>query len=152
MTLYTAGAFPSGDFDFVAANDADMDAAMLQAGFVHEDRPGRVHFGWHHPSHPKFGFQQVTGPLFDGRTDRGRAYQIRLRSGLHIVLPAVEDMIADRLAQHAVASPSGFSRLNQARAMVRVASAIEHPYLVKRVNEEGGDVSLLDEPCPGTAQ
>ncbi len=70
--IYTAGLFPSGDFDVVAANDEVFKATMLEQGFIPEDRAGKLRVGFYHPDHPNFGYQQVTGPLFDGLSDENR--------------------------------------------------------------------------------
>lgn len=43
--IYTAGQFMSGDFDLVASDDAGLDAAMISAGFVREDRAGQLLVG-----------------------------------------------------------------------------------------------------------
>jgi hypothetical protein len=53
-------------------------------------------------------------------------------------------MIADRLAQYAAGSTDP-SRLEQARALFSLAKAIDHDYLAKRVFEEGGEISLLED-------
>lgn len=67
-----------------------------------------------------------------------------MRGGHELLLPSFEDMIADRLAQHAVASPTDDSRLRQARMILMMAKDIDVHYLKRRVAEEDGDVNLLD--------
>ena len=52
-------------------------------------------------------------------------------------------MIADRLAQHAVASPTDDSRLRQAVLLFQIADELDLDYLIRRVRDEGGDPSLL---------
>jgi hypothetical protein len=52
-------------------------------------------------------------------------------------------MIADRLAQHAVSSPTDDSRLQQARYLFRLAEGLDISYLYRRMIEEGGDPALL---------
>ena len=97
--IYTAGLFPSGDFDVVAASDDVFNAAMLDQGFIREDRTGKLKIGFYHPEHPNYGYQQVTGPLFDGRADAAKLFRMVMTDeGGTVVLPAIEDMIADRLA------------------------------------------------------
>ncbi len=64
VAILTAGLFPSGDFDVVAARDDDFGRAILQHGFRHEDRPGQLKIGYYHQEHSCFGFQQVSGTLF----------------------------------------------------------------------------------------
>lgn len=141
--IYTAGMFPSGDFDVVAASDSAFDAIMVEHGFVKEHRAGRLLLGFYHPDHPEYGFQQVTEPLFGGRSDRGRLVRFTVTSDSVVVLPAIEDLIADRLGQHAVASKTDESRLCQARELLKLAETLDRHYLLRRICEEGGDPVLL---------
>jgi hypothetical protein len=61
-----------------------------------------------------------------------------------VALPAIEDMIADRLGQHAAAAPaSDKSRLLQAKALFRLAEKPDIGYLRRRISDEGGDPALL---------
>src|SRR5207237_3389593 len=101
------------------ASDSAFNEAMITAGFVPEHRSGKLLGGFYHPAHPAYAVEQVSGPLFDGRADNERLIELRVREGNFIVLPSIEDMIADRLAQHAVASPSDPSRLRQAEMLLR---------------------------------
>src|SRR5260370_29728529 len=101
--IYTAGAFPSADFDMVAAASDVFDEILLAHGFRREERTGRLRMGFCHPDHPRYGFQQVSGRLFDGKSDPDRLTLAATERGGEIPLPSLEDMIADRLAQHAVA-------------------------------------------------
>jgi hypothetical protein len=144
-SIYTSGHFLSGDFDLVASDYAAFDAAMQQTGFRSEDRAGYLRVGYYHPVHPTYGFQQVSGSLFDGRADRTMMLRIQLsdENRSAVVLPAVEDMIADRLAQYAVASPSDDSRLRQARLLLQLAKSVDMNYLRRRIADEGGDPALL---------
>lgn len=141
--LQTAGAFMSGDFDVVAPNDGAFDRAMAAAGFLSEGGLGHGAGGWFHPSAPQYAVELVTPPLFDGRADPERLLRLTVR-GASIVLPSIEDLIADRLAQHAVASGADLSRLEQARALLRMAKHVDRHYLERRIVEEGGNPALLD--------
>lgn len=141
--IYTAGLFPSGDFDVVAASDTEFNKVMVEHGFIKEHRTGRLLMGFYHPDCPEYGFQQVTGPLFDGRSDRNRLVRIEVASDSAVVLPAVEDLIADRLGQHAVASKTDDSRLRQAQELFKLAEALDRDYLLRRIRDEGGDPVLL---------
>lgn len=143
VCIYTDGQFISGDLDFIAGNDRALSGCMEKHGFVREDRSGRLRFGWYHPDHPQYGFQQVTGPLFDGKPVR--TVQVTFGDTHALMLPSVEDMIADRLAQHAVASATDTSRLEQARAMFALVADIDRDYLNRRIVEEGGDPALLQD-------
>lgn len=148
VIILTGGQFFSGDFDFLAADDSQMAECLADNGFVREDRAGFLHAGWYHPEHPLFGFQQVSGSLFDGRTERSRMLRVSLRDGGAVVLPPVEDMVADRLGQHAMASATDTSRLDQAMIMLAAASEIDRTYLLRRVAEEGGDIDPLLDYIP----
>lgn len=141
--IVTAGSFMSGDFDIVAGDDAAFHDAMLATGFLPEDRVGHLLRGYYHPAHPSYGIELVSGPLFDGRADPRKLIRMTLRTG-ELVLPSIEDLVADRLAQHAVASPSDDSRLRQARTIFTMAKEVDMHYLRRRVLDEGGDPDLLD--------
>src|ERR1700761_1946162 len=119
--LYTDGEFMSGDFDLVAAADGALEAAMTEAGFKREDQIGYLLRGFYHPAHPGFGFEPVSGRLFDGKADVKRLRKVLMSGDAGIVLPSFEDMIADRLGQHTAASPTDDSRLLQARCLFRLA-------------------------------
>lgn len=90
VSLLTDGAFPSSDFDIVAPASPVFDEELLKAGFVPERAPGLLHIGFCHPDHPQYGFQQVSGALFDGQSDRKRLIFAVLSTGNRIVLPSVE--------------------------------------------------------------
>jgi hypothetical protein len=141
--ILTGGAFMSGDFDVVAPSDAAFAEAMLETGFLREVGTGYLERGFYHPDHPDYGFEQVSSALFDGRADASRVILVSLSSPEEIALPSIEDMIADRLGQHAVSSPTDDSRLRQARALFVLAKSIDVAYLQKRIDEEGGDPALL---------
>jgi hypothetical protein len=142
--IMTAGAFMSGDFDIIAEDDIAFAEALEQAGFVIDRRPGRLRGGFYHPDFPEYGVEQVSGPPFDGRSDRERLFVVRFHGEHSLTLPAFEDLIADRLGQHAVASASDPSRLLQAQAILSIAKEVDVHYLKQRVIEEGGDLNLLD--------
>lgn len=142
--ILTQGLFPSGDFDVVAGRDQEFDQAMTTHGFRRENQPGYRIKGWYHPDHLDYGFEQVSGYLFDGRADRKRLIRLAVEPRGEIVIPSVEDMIADRLAAHSQASPTDDSRLRQARALFKLAETIDRDYLLERISDEGGDASLLD--------
>jgi hypothetical protein len=146
--IYTAGQFRSADFDVVAADDIAFRAALLAHGFLPEDENGHLLGGFYHPNFPRYGVEQVSGALFDGRSDRAKLFRMVVRPPDVIALPAIEDMIADRLGQHAVASPSDNSRLLQARALFQLAQNLDFSYLRQRICDESGDPTLLAlAPC-----
>jgi len=141
--IQTDGAFMSGDFDVIAGSDDAFDAALKSVGFKVDERLGRLEGGYYHPNFLRYGVEQVSGPLFDGRSDHDRLVRLVAKDG-SIVLPSIEDLIADRLGQYAVASVSDDSRLLQAKAMLRMAKEIDRHYLARRIVEEGGDPALLE--------
>lgn len=104
---------------------------------------GRLLGGWYHPDFPAYGVEQVTGPLFDGLADQSRLLRLTVREGAAITLPAIEDLIADRLGQQAVAGASDTAMLEQARLMFTLAKELDCTYLARRIVEEGGDPSLI---------
>lgn len=141
--VLTDGEFMSADFDVVAVRDREFEAILLTLGFRPEDRAGYLLVGYYHPSHPRYGFQLVSGQLFDGKADFNKLLKLQITSRSEVILPSVEDMIADRLGQHAVASASDTSRLEQAKALFALAQDVEPSYLTQRIREEGGDPALI---------
>lgn len=132
--IHTAGAFMSADFDVVAGLDDAFGEAMGAVGFVADVHAGHGSLGWYHPDHPDFSVEQVFGGYFDGRGDRERCLKLAVREGSTIVLPAVEDMSADRLAQPVVAGGDD-SMLQQALALFLIAKGLDMTYLRHRVAE-----------------
>jgi hypothetical protein len=110
-----------------------------------EGRAGSMlHVGYMHPDHPDLGWQLVSGPLFDGKSDESKAIAIKLHEGGELNLPAYEDLIADRLGQFAAqGGKSHFELVNQARMIFKLANEIDQYYLKRRVAEEGADPDLL---------
>lgn len=140
--IYTDGAFMSADFDVVAGDDAAFDKAMAAAGFVDDDKAVHGQGGWYHPAHPQFAVEQVSGGYFDGRADKARCLKLTVCEDAAIVLPAIEDMIADRLGQHEVTS-GDTSMLEQARALYALAEGLDLDYLYRRIVEESGNPAHL---------
>lgn len=140
--IHTGGAFMSADFDIVAGADDAFARAMDQAGFIEDRKSGHGLGGWYHPDFPVYGVEQVSGGYFDGRGDRTRCIRLVARDGNAIVLPAIEDMIADRLGQHEV-SGGDSSMLEQAKALYTMAQDLDAKYLIRRIREEGGNPAQL---------
>ena len=107
VALWTGGAFHSADFDLIVAAEERFHEILLQHGFCPEDRAGKLRVGYYHPDYHSFGWQLVTGPMFDGRADRIRVAQFQINAGSAVVLPAIEDLIADRLGQYAGGNAAG---------------------------------------------
>lgn len=148
VAIQTQGAFMSGDFDLFAPNDQVLDRCLREVGFVAEERLGRLKGGYHHPEFPAYGIEAISGRLFDGRADRERLIRLTFTGDYAIVVPSFEDMIADRLGQHAVAPQSDQSRLKQAQILFKLARGLDLEYLQRRVQEEGGDIRLLGDSAP----
>jgi hypothetical protein len=83
----------------------------------------------------------VSGALFEGRSDHRKLVDV-LCDGGHLTVASVEDMIADRLGQYE-ANRADHRTLRQARLLLRLAPQIDRAYLVKRVQDEGGDPGLI---------
>jgi len=143
VAIWTNGAFHSADFDLVIVAESVFHDILLEHGFKKEDRRGRLLVGYYHPDHPQFGWQFVTGPLFDGASDKERVVAIEFQPGSAVIVPPIEDLIADRLGQYE-ANRYDKSRLNQAELLFQIAETIDMAYLRRRVAEEQGDISLLD--------
>lgn len=140
--IHTDGAFMSADFDVVAGDDIAFDDAMNAAGFVDDEKAIHGQGGWYHPEHPQFAVEQVSNGYFDGRGEKSRCLKIMVHDDAAIVLPAIEDMIADRLAQHEVAGADA-SMLQQAKALYALASDLDIDYLYRRIVEEAGNPAHL---------
>lgn len=136
--IHTDGAFMSADFDVVAGNDSAFDEAMVAAGFVGDEMGLHGHGGWYHPAHTQFAVEQVSGGYFDGRAEKARCLKLTVHGDAAIVLPAIEDMIADRLGQYEVAG-GDMSMLEQARALYALADGLDIAYLYRRIVEESGN-------------
>lgn len=144
VAVQTQGAFMSGDFDLFAPNDEVLHQCLIEAGFVADERVGRLIGGYYLPGFEEFGVEAISGQLFEGRSERDRLIRFSIGQGSSIVIPSFEDMIADRLGQHAVAGKSDNSRLEQARAIFKLAEMLDLDYLKRRVADEGGDFHLLE--------
>lgn len=140
--IHTGGAFMSADFDIVAAADDAFAHAMEATGFLPDSKSGHGLGGWYHPEFPRYAVEQVSGGYFDGRGERERCLRLTVRDGSAIVLPAIEDLIADRLGQHEVAG-ADTSMLEQAKALFTLAKGLDGRYLKRRITEEGGNPALL---------
>jgi hypothetical protein len=145
VAVQTQGAFMSGDFDLYAPRDAELEAALLKAGFVREERLGHMTGGFYHPEYPEYGVEAISGQLFDGRSDTSRLIRVPLSNTKGIVIPSFEDMIADRLGQFAASNGRDRTRLAQAQLLFRLAEEPNLHYLQTRIAEEGGDFNLLED-------
>jgi hypothetical protein len=145
VEFYTGGAITSGDFDLVASHEEIIGAALIEVGFRREDRRGVRLGGFYHPE-ILIGVELVTGPLFAGRTDADRLQLVVVdeESDARVIFPPVEDMIADRLGQHASDPRGRDDMLEQARLLASLAENLDIAYLRRRVAEEGADPGILE--------
>jgi len=141
VAIHTDGAFMSADFDILALDDDGFFRAMDHAGFLRDPAAGHGLGGWYHPDHPEYAVEQVSGSFFDGRGDRHRCLRLQI-SDKSIVLASAEDMIADRLGQHAVSQGDDIM-LEQARLLYSISKDLDEDYLLKRIVDEGGKPDLL---------
>jgi hypothetical protein len=135
----------SGDLDLYASNDEALDQCLLEAGFLADERVGRLRGGYYHPRFERYGIESISGQLFDGLVERDRLIRISLDGDKGIIIPSFEDMIADRLGQYAGGRKSDDSRLQQARLLFKLAENLDLDYLKRRIGEEGGDYQLLNQ-------
>ena len=103
MSLFTKGAYVSGDLDVLAGVNDAFDRALTTYGFRKEDRKGRLMKGYYHPSHVRYGIDWVSGAYFDGMADPRRVKVVVMAPGSKLNVAPVEDLITDKLAQYAQA-------------------------------------------------
>jgi hypothetical protein len=141
--IRTGGQFMSADLDVVAENEEAFSRALASAGFVAEAGTGKADSAYYHPQFPAYAVDLVSTSYFDGRGDRQRLLRLVVRDYAAIVIPSVEDLIADRLGQYARGKKADQSRLLQARVLLHLAKQIDGHYLARRIGEEGGDPALI---------
>lgn len=142
MSFYTQGQVLSGDFDLVA--DIDFEHALLAEGFRKEDRAGHLLRGYYHPDTPQYGYELVSGALFDGRTDHNKIRPIMVSDDAGVLFPPIEDLIADRLGQYAASNNKDEEMLLQARLLKALALECDEAYLRRRIIEESGDPAAIE--------
>lgn len=140
VSIFTRGAYLSGDMDvLVAVNDAFI-VALEKYGF--EKDKEHLRGGYFHPSYPTYYVDLNSGALFDGRADPRTVRVVILRPDSKLNLASVEDLIADRLAQFS-ANERDPRPLKQAKLLKKLAGPLNMTYLAKRVADEGGDLTVL---------
>lgn len=140
-SFYSQGAILSGDFDIVA--DIGFEETLLGEGFVRDTGPGTFLGGFYHPSLPELGVELVSGALFDGKADEEKIVAVRFSGDAQVLLPSVEDMIADRLGQYAASFSRDRRVLEQATILMELALDPDVAYLRRRIADEGGDPTLI---------
>lgn len=141
VEYYTAGNIVSGDFDIIYENLALLSDALVSQGFVQEDRLGHINRGFYHPT-LLTAVEVVSGPLFDGKTDEERLALVPIDDG-SVIVPPIEDIIADRLAQYEASICRDNEMLEQARILLKLAENLDRDYLFKRLNDEVVDQKIV---------
>ena len=106
---------------------------------------GNCSKGWVHPD-LQLGFEVVADTPMDGAFDPATLVLVDTPDGGAFVIIAVEDLIADRVAQYA--SGSAPDRLEQARILFALQKSLDRDYLDRRIRYETGDdygIEALDE-------
>jgi len=139
VEFYTGGEVVSGDFDVVTAAQHDLEQALLRRGFERPSGPGMLMRGLLHRE-LRIGVEVVSGTLFDGNAEETRVGLIDLGS-TGVPIPAIEDMIADRLGQYSSNEAGHPEMLGQAVRLYQIAmSRLEFPldreYLSRRIEHE----------------
>ena len=91
------------------------------------------------------GFEFVSGALFDGRADDDKLTLVTITGDKAIAFAAIEDLIADRLAQYASSNNKASDMVNQARLLKFLAGDDDRDYLIHRINDEGGDPAEIED-------
>jgi hypothetical protein len=138
VELFTASAITTGDFDLAIIRDDLLDQELRAVGFV---RPTGASRGWVHPA-IGLGFEVVSDRLLDGNAERDRVRVIRLEPDGEIWVIAVEDLIADRVAQYA--SGAAPEMLAQAQTLFDLYPDADLAYLERRIAEETGGEHGID--------
>lgn len=145
----TGSGIATGDFDLVTPHQEEVEAALLEVGFLQEDRAGWKRGGLYHPDHA-IGVEFVSGQYFDGLGDRSRIRLITLDAGV-VPVASTEDLIADRMGQWEASGRKDAAMLHQAAALLALAEAPDEAYLDRRIREEtagGADLVLLRTLSP----
>lgn len=122
----------SGDFDLICEVPAQLREVLIRNGFepmMANPSSALIHRG------TGMAVEVVSGPLFDGRSDRRRLMLVSVGAGT-IQVPPVEDMIADRMGQDASAPRGVPAMREQAIALYKVAENLDLSYLDRRIQEE----------------
>ncbi|HXQ52295.1 MAG TPA: hypothetical protein VN754_07540 [Candidatus Binataceae bacterium] len=148
VEFYTGGSIVSGDFDVVTDATRELEEALIARGFRRPSGAGALLRGVFHPS-LGIGVEVVSGELFDGAADEARVRLVTLDTeGEPVAVPAVEDMIADRMGQFCANPAAHGEMLTQAIVLYRIAkldveTPLDEDYLDQRIGyETAGTYSL----------
>ena len=142
VELYSRSAITTGDFDIVTPAQPDFEEELQRVGFVRPSGPGKATRGWIHPD-LALGFEVVADTLLDGEADRDRLVLIDLAPDGIAAFVSVEDMIADRMGQHA--SGTAPEMLDQARRLFILHADADLAYMERRIRyETAGEYGVAD--------
>ncbi|HEY6334416.1 MAG TPA: hypothetical protein VI113_00900 [Alphaproteobacteria bacterium] len=139
VEFYTGGAVVSGDFDVVTPARHELEQALLRRGFERPSGPQMLMRGLLHRK-LQIGVEVVSGTLFDGNADEDRMRLIAFGRS-EVAMPAIEDMIADRLGQYSSNETGHREMLEQAIILYRIATSsleisVDREYLSRRIEQE----------------
>jgi hypothetical protein len=139
VEFYTSGEVTSGDVDFVTRDHDVFEEILPEYGFRFVERLGRRMRRFQHPT-LDLGVEVVSDHLYPG-SDPARIRLIKTTGGERIAIYPVEDLIADRLRQHAEEDRA--EMLGQATRLYQLATELDEAYLNTRIREQtNGEWSL----------
>ncbi|GAB3454607.1 hypothetical protein [Insolitispirillum peregrinum] len=129
IEFYVGSSMASGDFDLITSMSQPLRKALERQGFkpsLSNPFSAMIH------EQSGIAVEAVSGMLFDGRADKERLLTVDLRVG-KLVIPPIEDMIADRMGQDASAPRGVPAMKEQAIALYRLAEQLDLSYLDQRI-------------------
>jgi len=144
--LMSGGMFTSGDFDFVTPWQEAFEEALIGLGFVRPILPGHISRGLLHPP-TQTSVEVVGSRLMDGAADGRRTFEVRIGEGAVRVI-AVEDLIADRMAQYGESRRQRVELLQQAKVIFQLdglAGQVDEEYLDRRIRHETANEFGLED-------
>lgn len=140
IELYVGLEAASGDFDVIYEMPQVLRDSLARHGFQPslKNPNGAL-------VNPETGMavELVSGPLFNGMSDRSRLVLYRMKGGA-VLVPPIEDMIADRMGQNASAPRGVPAMRDQAIKLYRLAEDLDTVYLDRRIREESCNEHTLD--------
>ena len=136
VEYYSGSAVMTGDVDLTSPVQPELEEELRRLGFEKPIGIGHTTLGWIHPT-LGLGFEVVATIPMDGNVDYRRIVLIEgLATDAAFAAIPVEDLIADRMGQHA--SGTAPTMLEQARILFRLHPDCDLTYLARRIDEETG--------------
>lgn len=133
VEIYSLSAINTGDFDISTGAQEAFEEELQHHGFIRPSGAGMATRGWIHPE-LKLGFEVVTSTLLDGMAERERVQMIDAGEGASVSVISLEDIIADRMGQHASGSaPTMFA---QAKELFNLYPQADFGYMETRIRYE----------------